>query len=404
MPDWYPLHPVLHEPGLAPATQVLFWRFLSDYRLWLTLGRGPLFWGRGIGFWRGLYPDELSEALHTLEKIWISPHLVEDAKLAETCEKVWQWAEQGEHLQVALQFAELAARLDPDRSDRAATAGRMSRRVHEMARGTMWFGRALKQAVRSGNKIDKAIARLGWSALEREMGRLDEAEYHAIKAYRAAMRAGRRSLAASAAHELMATLSYQERFEEAWQHARNAITMYRVDHPRFPVLGHDVAVLWSKLGYFSSALPILEKVMPWMQRVDDRALGVANLARAASTCGDRIRYERAIREMSAILQAKHPVPASSIYNAARAAQNAQDWQRADPLVRLAVKRAAEKNRPATRRLLDEVRSRLPGDADRLPEPESDFEEFREVLLRKLARCAPPEPPEAAPPPERYPMN
>lgn len=404
MPDWYPLHPVLHEHGLAPGTQVLFWRFLSDYRLWMTLGRGPLFWGRGIGFWRGLYPDELSEALHTLEKIWISPHLVEDAKLAEACEKVWQWAEQREHLQVAFQFAELAARLDPGRSDRAATAGRMSRRVHEMARGTMWFQRALRQAVRNDSQIERAIARLGWSALERELGNLLEAENHAIKGFRAAMRAGRRSLAAPAAHEIMAALAYQDRLDEAWLHARSAIAMYRWDHPRLSGLAHDVAVLWSRMGYYSCALQIFELVIPLMPREDEHATAVCNLARAAAACGDRLRYERAMREMLAAIQEKRAVPAPALYHLACAARTSQDWDRAEPLAKLALARYPEANKPRARKLLEEMRARLPGDVDRLPEPQSDFDTARELLLKKLKKHAASRPPEDLPPPERYPMS
>jgi len=404
MPDWRDADLVLDEEIPSDGSKVLFWRILADYRLWLQLGRGPLFWGHGVGFWRSLYPPELSDAFHALEKIWFSPHLVEDSRLAEACAGVWHWAEEREHLEIALQFAELAARLDPDRSDRAATAGRLCRRRREMPRGTMWFQRSVRQATRQKHLINKAIARLGWSALERELGRLKEAEQHAIKGFRAAMRAGRRSLAASAAHEIMAALAYQQRYDEAWLHARSAITMYKLSHPRFPVLAHDVAVLWTRLGYFSNALPIFERIMPWMQRVDDHALGVANIARASAACGDRIRYERAIREFVGLLQSKAIISPSAVYHGARAAQTAQDWQRADELARLSLARAAEKNKPSARALREEIQARTPGDVDRIPDLDSDFDTFRESLLKKLSRCAAPAPPWTAPPPENYPMS
>jgi tetratricopeptide (TPR) repeat protein len=404
MPDWRDADLVLDEKIESDGCKVLFWRILADYRLWLRLGRGPLFWGHGIGLWRSLYPAELTDALHALEKIWFSPHLVEDSRLAEACTRIWQWAEEREHLEVALQFAELAARLDPDGADRAATAGRLCRRRREMPRGTMWFQRSLRQATRQNHLINKAIARLGWSALERDLGRLKEAEKHAIKGFRAAMRAGRRSLAASAAHEIMAALAYQERYDEAWLHARSAITMYKLTHPRFPVLAHDVAVLWMRLGYFSNALPVIERIMPWMQRADDHALGVANLARASAACGDRIRYERAIREFVELSQSEPLIPPSAVYHAARAAQTAQDWPRADELARLVQATASDKNKPAARSLHQQIRARIPGDVDRIPDLDSDFDTFRESLLKKLSRCAATAPPPAAPPPENYPMG
>lgn len=403
MPGWRSPDLIRDDPRLPGHLRALFWRLLTDYQFWMSSGRDAVFWGHGIGMWRALYPGELDAALHTLEKIWYTPHLVEDTRLAEACAAVWEWAEGREHLELALQFAELAARLEPDRADRAATAGRLCRRHREMPRGTTWFHRSLRQATRQKHLINKAIARLGWSALERELGYLREAEQHAIKGFRAAMRAGRRTLAASAAHELLDCYITQERWDDAMAQGQTAVAMYKTEHPRLVALAHDVAVLWLRRGYASSAVPVLEVVEQMIRRPDEKDTVLANLARAAAACGSRLQYDRAVATVRARLDADQPVPAWAIYHFAHAARNAGDWPAAETLARLALSRIPAIHRGKVKQLLNDIELRLPGDANLIPATGSEIDKSREILLRKLKRNAAAQPDTAAPP-EIYPLT
>jgi tetratricopeptide (TPR) repeat protein len=404
MPTWRSPDLILEETHVPEPQRMLFWRILSDYRFWWD-SRGPLFWAYGIGMWRSVYPAEISPALHTLEKIWVSPHLVEDSRLAEACAVVWEWAERKEYLEIAMQFAELAARLEPLVPGRASTAGRIARRQRTIPRGSMWFTRAYRLARLQKKEIDFAIAHLGMGALELEIGNPEKARRHAGKAFKAAMRRGRRSLAACASHDIMAAYISEENYEDAGGHAQSAVAMYDLDHPRFPGLAHDVAVLWSRLGYYSSALTIFEIVLPAMVRLEDHITALANIARAAAACGDRVRYQRALKEVIEAINSKAPIRPSSIYHLAWAARTYQDWPLATQLAKICVARYPESQKSRARTLLEAIQSRLPGDTDKLPEVGSELEEARQTLLKKLRKhAASGDDPEATPPPERYPLG
>jgi tetratricopeptide (TPR) repeat protein len=234
-------------------------------------------------------PNELAPVANVFRRMWRQePHL--ERELPETCATVWEWAELRGYSELALQFADAAARLEPDSAARCSTAGRLCRRKSERVRGTMWFRRAVRIARLGKAEIDFAIAHLGWGNLESDLGRFAEAEHHATKAFRAAMRRGRRSLAASAYHDLMTIAIHTERFDEAASFAANAVAFYRSDHPRLPALAHDVAFLWGKLRYFSSAAPLFEAVLSFVSLQVERVVVLANLARAAGACPKQIVY------------------------------------------------------------------------------------------------------------------
>src|SRR4028118_903969 len=54
--------PSADDLRLKPAMRMLSWRLLTDFQLWMDTGRDAVFWGRGVGMWRGMYPGELSPA------------------------------------------------------------------------------------------------------------------------------------------------------------------------------------------------------------------------------------------------------------------------------------------------------------------------------------------------------
>ncbi|MFL6862520.1 MAG: hypothetical protein ACJ8DZ_05920, partial [Allosphingosinicella sp.] len=319
--------------------------------------------------------EPISAAVDMLRAVWGPPLVADGRRLASGCATIWQWAEVEGLAEVALQFGDLAARLEPENAARASTAGRLCRRQGETIRGTMWFRRAARLARRHRSEIDFAIAHLGWGSLEADLGRFAEAEAHATKAFRAALRVGRRSLAASAYHDLLAIKIHTERFDQAWAYARDAVAFYRVDHPRFPALAHDVAYLWSRQGYYSSAIPLYELVLESIHLTTERAVVLANLARAAGVCRDRLRYERAFRTIESIRVQGVEMPASALYHTAEGCRAFEEWDRASLYCDLALAVGHTRgNAPVVARasqLARELIGRLAGDYDSVPEDGGD---------------------------------
>lgn len=204
------------------------WRVLTDAVLWLEADQAPgLFWTDSP--WRVDLRDttmapEVIQALEKLNRLSTGAQVTRN-EMSEACAVIWEWAEKHEFPHTALAFAELAARFDATSSERASTAGRLCRPLREFVRGTRWFRRSARLARLAGRDREFAIAHLGWGNLEGELGKLGAAEYHATKAFRAALRVGRHSLAASAYHDLMTVKIHTQRLEEAWQHARDALAL-----------------------------------------------------------------------------------------------------------------------------------------------------------------------------------
>ncbi|HSU14136.1 hypothetical protein [Longimicrobium sp.] len=403
MPAARPSLLVLDEVPEARAAYS-FWRILADLEVISTPARDD---GTPFGGADALeLPAELGDAARVLAGR--ESHV--PGEVADACAAVWEWAEQRGMPELALQFAEAAARLEPDSSARAATAGRLCRRRSERIRGTLWFRRAARLARVSHAKtaeVDFAIAHLGWGNLESDLGRFGEAEKHADKGRRAALRVGRRSLAASAYHDLMTIRIHSGRLDEAAAHARSAVAFYKPEHPRVPALAHDIAFLWACRGFFSSAAPLYDAVLPFIHLAAERVVVLANQARAAGACRDRLRYERAYQAVERLRQAGETVPASAFYHLAEGCRSFEEWNRAEQCCLLALRLAGERGNALTvaqaQQLLAGLRVRAPGDRDVVPPEGGEVDLVRESLLRKLRKHAPGARPRAVPP-EKYPIE
>ena len=272
----------------------------------------------------------------------------------------------------------------------------------------MWFRRATRLARLAGDELDFAIAHLGWGNLEADLGRFAAAESHALKALRAALRVGRRSLAASAYHDLMTIRIHTSELEEAAEFAREAVAFYKPDHPRIPALAHDVAFLWGKQGYYSSAAPLFEAVLPFIRITGERVVVLANLARAAGTCRDRLRYERAFQAIDRLRQDGEFLPASVLYHVAEGCRAFEEWHRASEYCDLALQFATQRANALivaqAEQLAVELTVRTGGDRDVLPPEGGDVDQMRETLLRKLRKHAACGVTPTTIPPEKYPIE
>ena len=395
--------PLLVLEEVQGETGMLLWQLLTDLETWSLGHVHSLFHpGKDVALLVDTSPEPIHAAVRELARIWRTPDdEASTAALADACVAIWRWAEPREHLEVALQFAERAARLQPARSDRAATAGRFCRLRGEHHRGTMWLRRALRIAQARRNYAEVAVAHLGLGNIEGALGHFAHAESHHGKAGKAAVRAGKRPLVGSAHHSLLLLKIRMERYDEAWVHAKDALAAYRSDHPRFPLLAHDIALLWMHLGHFSAAHLVFERVLALLKRRSDRLVVLANVARSAAACGDRLRYERAAREIIRHLESGGPCTPFAPHYLAEAARTAGDWQRAEYAAEKLLELAPEgEYRERARTLLQAIAARLPGDEDILPEEGGEIDQIREILLRRLEKPAAPGVDPGAVPPEQ----
>src|SRR5690349_7327358 len=143
--------------------------------------------------------------------------------LARACGEVAAWAEARGAKETALQFAEAAARLQPDASLRCYVAGRLSRRLGEMERARTWLRRAIRLARLARNEIDFANAHRGYGFVLAELGHVAAAEPHFWKCVRAALRVGRKSLAGSGYHDLFVGALDRHRWDDALKLAKLAV-------------------------------------------------------------------------------------------------------------------------------------------------------------------------------------
>jgi tetratricopeptide (TPR) repeat protein len=402
----------------------LLWRIISDVLLWTgcpPADRAGLFRdapeGRGEPLaYATLAAPELREPLRVLLTVSVTPELADASAVAEACAKVVEWAEGQDMKETAVQFAEAAARLESNVSRRAYTAGRLCRRLGDHPRAAIWFRRAMRLARRTQterikySEVDFTIAQIGYSKLLIELGRSQEAEPHLWKAVRAATRAGRTSLAGAAHHDLLLITVRLARWPEALEHAKQAVRLYKDGHPRFPLLAYDVAFMWSWLGYFSSALPIFEKILPFVELQRERILVLASLARSAAVVRDHIRYVRASDEVLRMAAQDTEMAASSLYHIAHGAQSFQQWDRAKELATRALDIAHERSDSdvieLSERLLMALHTREPGnvDMDMVPDEGGIVDATREMILRKLQKQPAPELSSGAVRPEQYPTD
>jgi tetratricopeptide (TPR) repeat protein len=409
-PTWLPeprsSHLVLDEVGAAAG--YVLWLLLNDCDLWIaTEQRAELFAPGGRDWAQADWPAELVDAFSVLRAAAAAPELARAPDLAAAAATVWEWAERQGHMETALQFAELAARLEPDSSARAGTVGRLCRRRGGLyPRATRWFQRASRLARLQEDEIAFATAQLGWGMLEFNHGNYLHAESHFLKAFRGAMRVGRRSTAALASHNLFILAMATGRFEHAMSRGFEAVRMYAAHHPRFPILAHDVALGLTMQGYYSSALPILTKLPPLVDQVRERILVFSTLARAAGAVRDRVRFERGAAEVLKMADTDAEMADSSLLHLAEGARSFEQWDRAKDLASRALILSRQSGNKyvsaAAEELLKAIELREPGDIDLVPDEGGEVDQLADLLLARLRKhTAPPD--GRAVPVEKFPI-
>lgn len=356
---------ILHETD--GSTGLALWRAARTARLFVEAAprRREIFRSLSLAKLRGAYSVDSSDSgsgLHLDAFIQVRSRTVgmTEAELASACARVSEWAGAGWKKQTELHFAELAARADPTNPALANAAARLCREASLPDRSALWFERGFRFAVRTGNRSEAVSSLLGYGALMKECGRLEEAKRWFLKAAKRAARTGRKKSAAETRHDLMALAAEAgDDVAEIIEHAEAAVELYPLHHRRLPYLAHDFAFALIQKHQFSLAYPLLEL---FVRVVPKRHLlpGVATFAWAAAGRGLIHRYER---RALAQIEVDHQQAAPSLIFLAQGARALRRWTRAERHAREAIASAVRMNQPRyehdARALLLEIQEQRP---------------------------------------------
>ncbi|HEU0013869.1 MAG TPA: hypothetical protein VFQ45_09300, partial [Longimicrobium sp.] len=166
-----------------------------------------------------------------------------------------------------------------------------------------------------------------------------------------------------------------------------------------------IAFLIHTLGHYSSALPVLEKVLPLVPFQRERILVLASTARAAGAVRDRLRFERTAAAVVELAAEDSEMSAGALYHVAQGARSFEQWERAAELAARARRSAAARGNQTVAALagalLSELQRREGGDEDRIPPEGGEVDRMVALVLKRLQKHTAPRDRRAVPP-ERFP--
>jgi len=333
-----------------------------------------------------------TDALQTIWNAKGSPLIADAGSLGAACFELARWAERREHRQTAIEWAEIAARIDPENPKFANLAGRLNRNENDYERAEIWFKRGVAFARDQDDKVELIRGHLGYGRLCTELGRLRDARMHLNTGSRLAKKHGPPSLAAEAQHDLCALLISHGHYHEAEDRARRALWLYGKTHRRLPYFGGDVALLFVLEGDYLNAARILPTVVRLIQQPSVRTAMLALNARALAGAG-RIDDAVVARTRALKMLAKHDaLEPLTRWHLADSARLAGDWNRADEEAARALEAAtAAKDRETAKhtvRLLDLIRERAPALARPVRSGDEGFRQFFRLLRERLSTWSP----------------
>ncbi|HEX8393352.1 MAG TPA: tetratricopeptide repeat protein [Longimicrobium sp.] len=221
------------------------------------------------------------------------PADVEPDRLSNACLAVVDWALGQEAFGTAILFAEAAAVVWPNNARLAWMCGKIYRERQNHGLAAMWFRRARRVAVWTGDAELQATAQNSLGNLKVHLGDLAGGRALLLSAVRTAKRNGLRERQAKALHDLLLACIYEGRFDEAERHAVRAFALYGPDHTNILYLAFDVAVLWNYQGQFTRALKVLQALHGRFTEPHRQLRVLASTARAAGAVRDADAFYRA---------------------------------------------------------------------------------------------------------------
>lgn len=329
---------------------------------------------------------QLASALGTLGIVSATPLLTNKRELARAARNVARWAEDRALLETAIQFAEVAAALEPDNAEWANLAGRMCRRAGEFPRADQWYDRAIGLARRTRNRREWVFGHLGAGTTAYRQGRRKEARRHFLSVAWKTRDSGQKAAAAKSQHDLMLISAEAGDLSDALEHARRAFDWYPKHHRRFPYFAHDVAFLGVLCGASAPARRLLERVLSKILLPHEQVLVWGTAARAAADERNLEMFRRARAHVTraASLYPEHAAPA--LVNAAIGSARLGELQLAERYARTAQQLARtrglhEPEQVARDILQDLTLSKLPLP----PQPEKVNGRVLSLLLEEISQ-------------------
>jgi tetratricopeptide (TPR) repeat protein len=383
---WHIPPPLLHgaaplEGGellgeLPPHLAVLLWQVYRDVLLWSRTPaqeRGALFpggaaAGREAALGGPGLPREVAGAVGELTQVLAAPAEVRPETVARACRTLARWAEEEALFATAVAFATTASLSAPADPEAAHEAGRLARLLGDHARSEVWYRRAvgIARRARDWRLYSRSFRGLGNLYLHR--GNLPGARRLQIRALRGARRGGMRAEQAQALHDLFCIEVATGNYTDADRFAALAVEAYGRRNARLPALANDVAYSWMEQGHFARALPVLESVLPLLEKPSERVLVKANIARAAAGTGDLHYFRRTTADvLETIDRGPHDdVEARALLEIALGASLLGEWSlaldAAERTMSVASRRAEAKIRLMGEAVADAARRRKPAAA------------------------------------------
>lgn len=335
-------------PELDDGTAYLFWRALRRVEAWVDAPaelrrRGVRRRPDDVGAWRVAAAEvpELADAAAAFGALENDGTLIGAAQLADACGAVSEWAERRAFLEVTVQFAEAAARLEPESARRCNLAGRACRLASLWSRADHWYLRGVGLARQSRSMQEKFRAHLGAGAVAFAQGQYARAYRHYVTGGWAAQRCGNRRMAARAQHDLLGLAIERGLHDDALIHAARALEWYPKFHPNIPFLAHDFSIALTVRGQFRLGAKLAARVAEVIEGDSAKLLVLGTLARAAAGNQDH-QTHAAARETVLSMISTYPNHApAALYNLAEAARSRAEWEIATDLVQEAIRRAEE---------------------------------------------------------------
>lgn len=273
---------------------------------------------------------ELWGPLLVIQRLLACPDEVDHPRLVHACRAIARWGERRGFTAVQLAFVQAAACLAPEHPRLAYAVGRLARDRGEYARAESWLRTSIRLA-RGTDWHTYALAYLSLGTMYQQIGNLPAARSVTLRGYRTSVRRRVRALQGPALHNLFVLAAEGADYARAHDYARAALRCYGEGHPRLPALAYDLGCVWFLSGNFDRALPVLEAVIPHLPDTVERAIGLANTARAAAGCGDAAKFDHywTLASAAADQHGENAVVAEAWLNLARGAVSLRQRQRAE---------------------------------------------------------------------------
>jgi len=327
---------------------------------------------------------EIAGALETISTLRISPETVTPAQLGAACREIHGWADERGLTQTALLFAEAGARVDAENSTLASAAGRAARRAALLERADLWYERGVALAARYNKRGELIRALIGRGALMREQARFREAKRLLERAASLAAATRRYRQAAEVQHELLIIAAEAGGYAEAERHMRAALRHYPIHHPSLLGLIHDWCFVLVRYALYEQALPLLDAVLPQIQRPEVQTAAWGILARAAAGAGRRDRYYGARDRVLSHTESGQEFITTALANIAEGARLLGEWEFGTELATRAVEIARARNNTEAEQFALKILAGLSAQAPPPPQAVPSAGNHLEAISRRIA--------------------